>query len=187
MKPDSQRCLCDANLLPVLRRIAAGLTHLSLEVDADHADDGQLEDQLVVQVQRLLVIANTAAATTTRPRAAQRRRDSDVTARRRLVEHAQVEVVECRLAQVLKILRRVLDSATKASNKTVDLVAHHTRRHRTFITFRRTRKIKLILKLCTLTKMSSLHLCCGVTNTSQRCKNRTINLLMSLLLNRNDG
>ena len=115
--------------MPVLRRIAAGLTHLALEVDADHADDGQLEDQLVVQVQRLLVIANAGAATTTRPRAAQRRRASDVTARRRLVEHAQVEVVERRLAQVLKILRRVLDAATTASNNTVDPLTHHTRRN----------------------------------------------------------
>ena len=112
-------------------QFAKALTHLSLEVDADHADDGQLEDQLVVQIQRLLVIATAATTTTTtRPRAAQRRRASDVTARRRLVEHAQVEVVERRLAQILKILRRVLDAATIASNNTVDPLTHRTRRNR---------------------------------------------------------
>ena len=70
------------------------LTHLSLEVDAHHGHDSNLENEIVIEVERSFFVA-------VRSRTIRCVRLTQIRPRCCLVKHTQVEVVESALTQVL--------------------------------------------------------------------------------------
>lgn len=68
-------------------------------MNAHHRHDSDPEDEVVVEVQRSLLVSAVGGTD---------RLSAEVVPRRGWVEHTQIEVVERALTQVLQLLRRVV-------------------------------------------------------------------------------